>query len=138
MKKLFFTIINLFFVFNSLFAEDFPFGELVWNDIAMKEYSKDPKAHALVLKQYGKTWVSSQDNFPLIHEYHVRIKIFDSNGFKQGNVSIPLYTGNRTYDLAEIQEIEGVTIYRDQNGELKKTSLDSKNIVTEHLIKMLT
>jgi hypothetical protein len=135
MKKLVFTILSLCFVFNSLFAEDFPFGEIDWNDMTMKEYSKNTKAHALVLKQYGKTWISSQDNFPVIHEYHVRIKIFDSNGFKEGNVLIPLYTGNRSYDLAEIQEIEGVTIYRDQNGELKKTLLDSKNIITEHLNK---
>ncbi|MES2277412.1 MAG: DUF3857 domain-containing protein [Bacteroidota bacterium] len=113
-----------------LWAQDFAFGQYSLDEINMQKYSKDTSAHAVVLKEFGKTWLSSAQDIPLIHEYHAKIKIFDSQAFAQGTIEIPIYKiDNNRYE--DITNIEAVTYYQDENGQVQKTELNPKNIFHE-------
>jgi transglutaminase-like putative cysteine protease len=113
-----------------LCAQDFAFGQYSLDEINMPKYGKDTSAHAVVLKEFGKTWLSSGDNIPLVHEYHAKIKIFDNQAFGQGTIEIPIYKlDNNRYE--EVTQIEAVTYYKDDNGLVQKAELDPKNIFHE-------
>lgn len=113
--------------FLALRAQDFPFGQYSPDEVTMKKYNKDTSAHAVVLKEFGKAWISSGDHIPLIFEYHTKIKIFDNQAFDQGTIEIPIYKiDNNSYE--EVSQIEAVTYYTDDNGGVHKTELDPKQV----------
>lgn len=115
-------------------ADDFPYGQFSHDQLKMSSYAKDATANALVLNEYGKTWISSNDGLPLMHEYHVKIKIFNAKGFEHGDVSIPVYKyDNNSYQ--EIKDIEGITYYTDEQGNVQQSALDPKKIITENTNK---
>lgn len=108
-------------------AQDFPFGQYTLAEMTMQKYAKDTSAHAVVLKEFGKTWLSSGDHIPLIHEYHSKIKIFDNTAFDEGTIEIPIYKiDNNSYE--EVSQVEAVTYYADADGSVHKTELDPKQI----------
>ncbi|MDT3402386.1 transglutaminase domain-containing protein [Mucilaginibacter terrae] len=112
------------------FADDFPYGQFKVEEMQMKAYDKDKTAHAIVLNEYGKTWISSQDGLPLIHEYHVKIKIFDSKAFDKGDVEI-LLRKNDNNSFEKIRDIEAITFYTNAQGGIQRSELDPKKIITE-------
>ncbi len=128
MKKLTLIILLVFCVSIAVNAQDFAYGKWTYEEMGMKKYNKDTSAHAVVLNEYGnaKITVVSSDNIRLVYEYHVRIKIFDENGFKQGTVEIPLYIGNEVGEEAD--DITAVTMYTDANGAVKTEELDPSKI----------
>lgn len=112
-------------------ANDFPYGSYKLEDLEMKAYAKDANAHAVVLQEYGKSWVSSNDQIRLVHEYHVKIKIFDSKAFDQGNVEIVLNKSDKdTYE--ELESVEGKTYYYDDQGSIQSAELDRKQVFTQN------
>ncbi|MFD1255199.1 hypothetical protein ACFQ3S_00190 [Mucilaginibacter terrae] len=113
------------------YAQDFRYGVYSLNEMGMKSYDKDPTAHAVVLQEYGKTWISSNDGLPLIHEYHVKIKIFDSKGFDEGNVEIPVYK-NDNNSFEKVRDVEATTFYTDDQGQIQQSVLDNKKVFTEN------
>ncbi|PTQ93634.1 transglutaminase superfamily protein [Mucilaginibacter yixingensis] len=122
----------LFLVFALSFgfcqAQDFEFGEVDRADVDMTKYAKDTSAQAVVLKEFGKTWISSADHIPLIHEYHVKIKILNPEAFREwGDVKIPLYKEDDNY-FESVRDIKAITYYRDENNLLRQAELDPKNI----------
>lgn len=122
--KLLLSFILLQFTFqNILKAQDFAYDQLSKEELDMKLYDKDSSAHAVVLKEFGKTWLSTDEHTPLIHEYHVKIKIFDEQAFNRGTVSIPVYkVDNNTFE--QISDIQAVATFKDNDGTIKKTELD--------------
>ncbi|GAB3905916.1 transglutaminase domain-containing protein [Mucilaginibacter boryungensis] len=120
----------------TLLAQDFEFGQYKLDEMEMTRYAKDTSAHAVVLHEFGKTWLSSGDRIPLIHEYHAKIKIFDSQAFNQGTIEIPVYKAdNDRFDV--VSDIVAVTYYKDDNGLVQKAELDPKKIFTVHQNKYL-
>jgi hypothetical protein len=115
-------------------ADDFPYGQFSLNELKMSGYAKDATANALVLYEYGKTWISSNDGLPLYHEYHVKIKIFNAKGFEHGNISIPIYKSDNN-SFEEVRDIEGITYYTDEQGNMQQTALDPKKVITENTNK---
>ena len=113
------------------FAQDFNYGVYSQKEMEMKLYDKDPTANAVVLQEYGKTWISSYDGLPLIHEYHVKIKIFNSKGFDEGNVVIPIAKSDNN-SFEEVRDIEGITYFTDEQGMVQRTVLDPKKVITEN------
>jgi len=111
-------------------AQDFDYGKYTAAELTMKKYDKDTSAHAVVLQEFGKGWVSSADGMPMIFEHHVKIKIFDSKGFEHGDVSIPLYIGDNDH-FETAYDIEGVCYYTDDNGMVQHSELDKKKIYRE-------
>jgi transglutaminase-like putative cysteine protease len=126
MKKLL-LLLTLTSIFTTTHAQDFEFGQYTLGDMDMTSYSKDPSAHAVVLKEFGKAWKSSGEHLPLIFEYHTKIKIFDSQAFNEGNIEIPLYKfDSESYE--DVTDIQAITYYKDDNGAIQKTVLDPKKI----------
>lgn len=126
-KLLLFITITL--LSAQVYAQDFPQEKFDNADILMSKYDKDTSAHAVVLREFGKTWISTADHLPLIHEYHVKIKIFDTKGFDEGNVAVRLY--NHGENLETIRDIKGLTFYKDDNGLIQKSELDVKKVYRE-------
>lgn len=132
-------IITLILIISATFttmAQNFPDQRFDNDEMEMTKYDKDPDAHAVVLNEFGKTWISTADGLPLVHEYHVKIKIFDSKGFKQGDVVIPLY--NDGDKIESVRDIKGITFYKDDNGLVRKTELDPEKIYKEKVGKHRT
>lgn len=116
---------------SPVFADDFPYGNFSIEEMNMASYEKDKTANAVVLNEYGKTWISSRDGLPLYHEYHIKIKIFNSKAFDKGNIQIPIYkSDSRSFE--QVRDIEGVTFYTDEQGAIKRTYLDPKKAITEN------
>jgi len=130
MKKLLLLLTAAFFC-NIALAQNFPYDHYTISDLDMKAYEKDKTAHALVLSEFGKTWISSGDGLPLFHEYHVKIKIFDSKAFEEGNITIPIHKSDNN-DFEQVSDIEGVTYYADERGNIQRTYLDPKTVVKEN------
>src|SRR6201996_1076460 len=128
--------INLLLFFGLLlstccFAQDFPYGNFSQQEIDMKKYDKDTSAHAVVLQEFGESRINlnSDDDLRLFFYYHVRIKILDSKAFNKGNVEIPIYLGDNN-DFERVDDIKATTYYKDDNGNVQKSDLDSKNTYT--------
>lgn len=111
-------------------AQDFKYGEVDPGEIEMERYSKDTSAHAVVLNEFGRAVINinSQDNINLIYEYHVKIKIFDGKGLDNGSVQIPVYNNSTNESYESVDEISGITFYKDNGGLTQQVELDSKQV----------
>jgi hypothetical protein len=67
---------------------DFPFGKILNAELDMKNYAADTSAGAVVLKEFGRAWIT--DDYKVLFEYHAKIKILKKTGLKKGNFEIPL------------------------------------------------
>jgi len=128
MKKSFITLTIILFSV-SVFAQDFPYGSHTQAEMDMKRYDKDTTAHAVVLREFGSASIAHTQSNLLIYEYHVKIKIFDSQAFKKGEISIEQ---DRTYDDWGLEKadnpIRATTYYKDANGVEHHTDLDASKI----------
>jgi transglutaminase-like putative cysteine protease len=111
-------------------AQNFEYGTPTPAEIEMKSYAKDTSAHAVVLQEFGKSRidVTGDDNVKLIYEYHVKIKIFNAKAFNQGTVEIPVYNNSDDDSYETVEDIKGVTFYKDDNGLIQKVELEEKKI----------
>ncbi|MGV3508210.1 MAG: DUF3857 domain-containing protein [Sphingobacteriaceae bacterium] len=110
-------------------AQDFTFGKPSSEEFALKRYDKDTSANAVVLKEFGTAFIENNDG-DIQFEYHVRIKIFNSKGFKHGDIQIPLIK-NDANNFETIRDIKGITFYRGENNLLRSSELDPKQIFNE-------
>ncbi|WP_316820027.1 DUF3857 domain-containing protein [Pedobacter gandavensis] len=115
----------------STHAQDFPFAAVTLEDIDLKNTVIDSSANAIVLKEFGSARMQLDDQdgrLYISYNYHVRIKIFNKQGYEHGNITIPRRIYGEKED--EIIEIKAVTInYVD--GRFKETALDPKKIFNE-------
>lgn len=112
-------------------AQDFPFAGITHEELDLKNTVIDSNANAIVLKEFGtaKFQLSNDESgLVIVFNYHVRVKIFNKQGYAQGNITIP----QRIYGDQEdkISDINAVTVnYID--GQFKQTTLDPKKIFYE-------
>ncbi|MGF7077985.1 hypothetical protein ABIB50_000317 [Mucilaginibacter sp. UYCu711] len=130
-----FLLVNLVFLslFTALNAQDFSFGTVDQAELNMPRYKNDEAAHAVFLNEYGEASIfsGSLGRITLRYTYHARIKIFDNDGIKYGTVTIPIYNSdNRDEAYENVDEIKGITIYKDDNGQVKTQELDLKKVYT--------
>jgi len=126
--------LTLFFCLLSvclLKAQDFPFGVFDQATMKMSSYSNDTNAVAVVLHEFGKARISNSDANKLILEYHVKIKVFNSQKFTHGDVVIPLHKENKE-NFETVRNIKGVVFYQDENGSIRQTELEKKSIFNEN------
>jgi len=116
--------------FDSGITHDFAWAYYDHPAFDMAQYAADPSAHALVLKEFGKAWISSNgNNTSLFFEYHVKIKIFDSKAFDKGHIEIPFYIqDNGTYEEIRTSSVQGITYYRETNGAMHSVDLNADSI----------
>jgi hypothetical protein len=125
--KIFFFF-SLFLFPATIMAQDFSYGKASQEEMDMKTYNKDTSAHALVLNEFGKAQINltNSNEIRLIFEYHVKIKLFDHRSFSHGTIEIPLRNNDNSSD--EIDNISGITSYKDDNGVVQVAELDPKSI----------
>ena len=104
----------------------FPFGEVSPKALYMKHYDKDSSANAVVLKEFGRTYIDNHEENSLIHYYHIRIKILNEKGVDQANFSIPLYKNARGKEI--LSDVKGSTF----NPGEETARIRLKDIYTEN------
>jgi len=129
MKYFFFLAFSLF-LFSS-FAQDrgFPYGQASYRELEMKIYDKDSSAVAVVLNEFGDGSMEDGNDYNLLFEYHVRIKILKQQGVERATIEIPLHKQEGRSE--KVRSVKASS-YNIENGTLKETKLESKNIFTEN------
>lgn len=110
----------------------FAYGLVSAEQILATGYVRDSSANAVVLREFGEAWVSSQEGKGLIFEHHYLIKILKTEGLNEANISIPLRKGSTlSQNLLTIK----ASAYNVENGRIQETVANSKNIFTENINK---
>lgn len=129
--KYFYLILFLTVCSLKSMAQDFKFAGISHEDITLKNNALDSNANAIVLREFGTARMDYDDTngrLAIEYLYHVRIKIFNKQGFENGNIIIPQRVNEDLED--EIRDIKAVTInYID--GIFQQTELDPKKIFRE-------
>lgn len=97
------------------------------SDLEMTTYEKDSTANALVLYDYGSSYVDVNDYDLITIEKH-KIKILNKDGFEHATVVIYLQNNERHYE--DVKNIIAVT-YNLEDGRVISTKLDEKDIYKE-------
>ena len=121
---------------QTLFAQEEPkikFGAISMEDAQMKTYSLDSTAEAVVLYKRGDVRFQfdkyGHNDFQIVSNYHIRIKILKKSAFSRATITIPYYriaTGQEEF----VDGIDGAT-YNVENGQLVKTKLSKESIFDE-------
>ncbi|HEY9045438.1 MAG TPA: hypothetical protein VIN08_06060 [Ohtaekwangia sp.] len=110
----------------------FPFGQVTYRELDITGYEKDTSAVAVVLNEFGEAYIDNGNYHNLLFEYHTKIKILKRQGIEKGTIEIPLYKGESKIEL--IRSIKASS-FNYENGSMKETKLDSKNIFKENFNK---
>ncbi|KJD33117.1 hypothetical protein PK35_09175 [Tamlana nanhaiensis] len=94
----------------------------------MSSFEKDTTANAVVLYEYGKSYIEPHD-YKLITEKKFKIKLLNNNGFEHANVIIHLFKKDNSM-LEYVYDIVANT-YNLENGEVIITKLEKDQIFTE-------
>lgn len=114
----------------------FPPGQVSIAELTMKSYPKDTTANAVILEEFGESYIDNGGQHHLQHYYHVKIKILNSKGFDKANFDIPLYREGSTRE--SVSRIEATTHNLDvARGQIVSTKMDPKKIFTENKTKYM-
>lgn len=116
------------------FDHGFKAGQVTFGELGMKTYAKDSTANAVVLNEFGETWIDNNEPHNLLHYYHVKIKILNSKGFDKANFEVPLYRDGNNRE--RVTKIEASTFNLESN-RITESKLDSKKVFTENKSKYL-
>ncbi|RNL52404.1 DUF3857 domain-containing protein [Pedobacter jejuensis] len=131
MKKIF-LLLPLLFTFLFVSAQNFPFGAITYDDQNFDRNKLDSNANAIVLKEFGTSTIQISDKTSgteLIFEYHVKIKIYNKEGYDQANIVIPTYKNGTREEY--INTIKAST-FNYENGHFVESIMDKKSIFTEN------
>jgi transglutaminase-like putative cysteine protease len=116
-------------------AQNFNYGAITHDDYQFDRKTLDSNANAIVLKEFGTASIQLDDNthsLVLIFEHHVKIKIYNKEGFKEANIVIPTYKDSNREET--ISDLKASTFnYTDNN--FVETVMDKKAVFTENRSK---
>jgi len=104
-----------------------PFGEFSNEEINIKQCSFDPEAEAIVL--LDKAVANYDDNYHLITDRRIRIKILSEKGIDRANIVIPFYSKD---DFEFITKMQAYTYNFDGSGHQSSVAVEKKSFYTEH------
>jgi len=133
--KFFSSLLVCVVLFLNVSAQDFSFGKITNDDHQIDRNKIDSSANAVVIKEYGKSFLElneSDGRLILIFEYHVKLKIFNKDGFNHANILIPTYMGAGKEEY--LSDIKAST-FTYNSGEFQETIMDAKAIFTEQRSK---
>jgi len=118
-------------------AQKVSFGKVSKQELEEKKCPIDSTAHACVLYSGRNSYIMYKrlSGFVIVDEYHMRIKIYDKDGFDVATNEIPLYHTSKQRET--VKKLTGYT-YNLENGKIKKTKLDKKNIYHERTSDHIT
>lgn len=106
------------------------FGVFTAEEIAMKQCEFDKSADAVVL--FDKASASYNDEYNLVTERRIRIKILKEGGVSRGDIHIPYYADE---DFEFLYEIEAVVMNKNAQGGQTIDKLQNKSIYKKKLNK---
>jgi hypothetical protein len=122
----------LFLAFLSMgFAQQYTheFGQNSGDEFSLKTVPFDTAAQAVVIYDIGKTSFLQDDlGFKIFYERKVKIKILKPGGLAFAEFHIPYYSEGSKTEV--VSDIAGNT-YNMENGAVRTSSFDPKNIYTE-------
>ena len=127
-------VILLIAITPSVFSQKAPikFGKIDEKDLNMTVYDKDSSASAVILCDYGDTYMeynTTKESFEMIYFKHLRVKIFKAdadvvNTF--ANIEIPIRRiDGQNQDV--VSELKAAS-YQLENGKVKETKMDKSNV----------
>lgn len=121
-------LLSIFLFGKKTFAQsDFPaFGSFNTTELNIKECSFDPEAEAIVL--LDKAVVNYDDEYNMITDRRVRIKILKDRGLDRANIVIPFYSKG---DFEYISRIEAYTHNFSSTEAQLPIPLDKNSIYKE-------
>lgn len=125
----------LCFLAVSSFAQNFTYGQPLYDDLEFDRNKIDSNANAVVLKEFGTTSIQIDDitgHLELIFEYHTKIKIYNKNGFDAANIVIPTYKDDAREET--IRDLKAST-FNYVNGNFVETVMDNKAVFVENKSK---
>ncbi|MEL6561674.1 MAG: DUF3857 domain-containing protein [Bacteroidota bacterium] len=114
---------------------DIKFGEISIEELKKEKSQIEANASAEVLGEFGSLIITENAGGTryYIFEYHKRIKIYDSEGYENADVTIPFFhplNGSEEKMLS----LKAYT-YNLKNGKVEKIKLTNKEIITEQVSK---
>jgi hypothetical protein len=106
------------------------FGKVSLDELKMNKYAHDTGAAALILFDKGETsfnYVQGK-GFQMEFNRHLRIKIFNKNGYDCADFSIPLYQNNTSRE--KLLSLKGRT-YNLTDGKIVEDKLADKSVFEE-------
>ncbi|MCB9218536.1 MAG: DUF3857 domain-containing protein [Ignavibacteriales bacterium] len=133
MFKLFIYLSFQIISFTQLLSQTIPqppieWGEINIDELRMTSYPLDVDAEAIFLCDYGESRLD--DDFKIQFTRHLRIKIYNKNGFDWGTFTIYLYTKDNT---EFIDDLEAVTYNLNSEGDIIEKELDEDDIFEEEV-----
>src|SRR3546814_370029 len=122
------------------YSQDFVFGSLTSGDLKLAKSDLDSFSNAAVLNEYGKAYMVYDDTrgyTQLVVDYHVRIKVFNSDGYRYATVIIPTYKDESGERADVVSEVKAVTI-NVEDGRLVTVPLDKSQLFKEEVGRYLT
>jgi len=124
MKRISPFLAGLVLIAASAHAQTFTgFGIITQEEKMLKECPFDQEAEAIYLLHEG--FSNYNEEYNLVTDHHIRIKILKEKGIGYGNVTIPFYSD---HNFERISDIEGVVINFDDQGNRSEQKLDRKSI----------
>ncbi|MET0574084.1 MAG: transglutaminase domain-containing protein, partial [Pedobacter agri] len=132
MNKIFPVLILFLFASLGMRAQDFTYGAITYADYEFDKKKLDSNANAVVLKEFGTARIQLDDNtgrLELIFDHHVKIKIYNKEGFKEANIVVPMYKDdNREETISELK----ASTFNLNDGRFVETMMDKKAVFTEN------
>src|SRR4030095_8017280 len=97
------------------------FGKFTAEEISLKQCSFDPEAEAVIL--LDKAVVNHDDEYHMITERRIRIKILNEKGIDRANIVIPFYHKD---NIEFLSKIEAYTFNYDEPGKVKTLAVVKK------------
>jgi Domain of Unknown Function with PDB structure (DUF3857) len=106
------------------------FGKVSIDELKMNKYEHDSGAAAVVLFDKGETSFNyvQGEGFRMEFTRHLRIKVFNKNGYNYADFSIPLYQNNDNRE--KLMSLKGKT-YNLVDGKIVEDKLVDKSIYNE-------
>jgi len=133
MKKLFLLTISIL-MFNFIFAqnEEFELGKIDIKELQNNVCPIDSNAGAYIIAEYGNTYSEkeSMDNYSLVFNKKIRIKIIKNSEVNQGTFRFQLISSYSGFE--KLEYISGYT-YNLENGTIVKSKLKNESQFEELL-----
>ena len=122
------TILLSLFISLATFSQmNFPeFGKFTIEETSLKQCSFDPEAEAVIL--LDKAVVNHDDDYHMITERRIRIKILNEKGLDRANIVIPFYHKD---EFESISKVVAYTYNFDESGRQSAFEVEKKSIYTE-------
>ncbi len=108
---------------------DFPFGKITHDELKMNSYPADTSAAAVVLNEFGKAFIT--DEYTVIFDYHVKIKILKKDGLRKANFQVPLFKDGNLVDKEEKWLSLEASTFNYEGVKIKESKIEKSNFFIE-------